>query len=106
MADPMISRLREATLTDTRLQIEGYLNSTPNTLFRLDFYWSETCDPLYGYGEGRVHLFDSWQSTDSSGYLNIETAWPPFYGSGFITVTATAEGSGTSEFSNCIEIRR
>ncbi len=43
--------LTSATSDDTQTTIEGTLNSTPNTTFRLEFFSNPSCDPS-GFGQG------------------------------------------------------
>jgi CSLREA domain-containing protein len=45
--------LTSVMTSNSGITIEGTLNSTPNTLFHLDFYASSACD-FTGYGEGEA----------------------------------------------------
>lgn len=89
-------------LTPGLIQIDGTLNSTPDTSgYTLDFYSNSTCDPLF-YGEGETYLGSlSGVNTDSNGDAVFTTVLP-FSNSGqFITATATDPQGNTSEFSFC-----
>jgi len=85
--------------------IEGTLNSTPNTTFRIEFFGNSTPNPL-GHGDGATYLGSLNVTTSDSGYaLFIGTPFVPSPDQ-FITATATRildEQKGlfgdTSEFS-------
>jgi len=80
---------------------EGTLNSSPNTLFELDFYVSSSCDPS-GYGEGEIYLGPDIVTTDGSGNASFETTLPGDIPVGyFATATAIDPDGNTSEFSEC-----
>ena len=81
----------------------GSLNSLASTTFRLQFFYSDTCDPS-GYGEGQYLFGDTLVTTDGSGDVSFSfdfaAAVPE---SAFITATATDTTLGnTSEFSQAI----
>ena len=82
--------------------VQGTLASAPNTLYKVDFFWSPSCDPS-GQGEGENYLDTADVTTDGSGnasfVLTLNRASP--LGS-VITATATDPGGNTSEFSNCV----
>jgi PKD repeat protein len=80
---------------------EGTLNSSPNTLFELDFYVSSSCDPS-GYGEGEIYLGPDIVTTDGNGDASFETTLPGVIPVGyFATATTTDPDGNTSEFSEC-----
>ena len=89
-------------LEEQPLHIEGTLDSTANTEFRLEFFGGESCDPS-GFGEGRVPIADQLYTTDADGVidwtLDRDTG---ILGPAYITATATNTTiSNTSEFSEC-----
>ena len=83
--------------------IQGTLNSTPNTTFKLNFFSNDACNPT-GFGEGQTFL-DSFQvTTDASGNAVFNALLsgitvPP---GAVITGTATDPKNNTSEFSACL----
>src|SRR5262249_36425885 len=82
--------------TDTTIQ--GTLNSTPNTVFLLDFFANNDGDPS-GYGEGQIYLGSASVGTDETGFISFNTLLPVGPSPGeFITVTATDAAGNTSEF--------
>ncbi len=84
------------------VQINGTLNSTPNTVFRIEFFVSDTCDPS-GYGEGQTYLDAMEVTTDASGNAVINTTLTKTVEAGkFISATASDPAWNTSEFSNCV----
>jgi CSLREA domain-containing protein len=90
-------------LSQTR--IDGSLNSTPNTLFKLDFYSQGDCDPS-GSGEGGSYVGQSSVTTNGSGtvaftQLTFNVSVPAGQK---LTATATAPDGSTSEFSQCVTI--
>jgi photosystem II stability/assembly factor-like uncharacterized protein len=81
--------------------IQGSLNSTPNTVFKIDFYSNSACDPS-GNGEG-ANFFDTTNvTTDANGAATINFASLSVSPTGrTITATATDPAGNTSEFSSC-----
>ena len=77
------------------------LNSTPNTLFRLELFTNTACDPA-GNGEGMTFIAGVPVSTDAGGTFVLET-FPAAEGQ-FLTATATDPDGNTSEFSNCQQV--
>ncbi|MFN0109640.1 MAG: FG-GAP-like repeat-containing protein [Blastocatellia bacterium] len=82
-------------------QIQGTLNSTPNTTFTIQFFSNTACDPS-GNGEGQIFKGETTVTTNGSGNANINFT-PPFLLTvgEFITTTATDPNGNTSEFSAC-----
>jgi uncharacterized repeat protein (TIGR01451 family) len=83
--------------------IQGTLNSTPNTTFRLEFFSNVQCSPS-GNGEGQVFLGFNSVTTDIDGngsFAFTFTGVPVANGS-MITATATDPNNSTSEFSRCL----
>ncbi|UCE20169.1 MAG: hypothetical protein JSV84_07495, partial [Gemmatimonadota bacterium] len=85
--------------------VQGNLNSTPNTEFRIDFFSNTECDPS-GYGEGETFLEGIIVYTDTGGDASFSFTPSDAIAEGqFITATATDPSGNTSEFSQCIEIQ-
>ena len=86
--------------------VQGVLVSSPNTTFRLEFFSSEACDPS-GYGEGQTSLGSAQVRTNNIGRANIRITLPTSLAVGsFVTATATDPANNTSEFSQCVLIRK
>lgn len=81
--------------------VNGILNSTPNTSFRIELFANGIChDSLYGGGYsflGAVNVV-----SDSAGNAYFTAAFPTISGQTRITATATDANNNTSEFSRCI----
>jgi hypothetical protein len=94
--------LTGATDSFGSLQIQGTLDSKPNTSFRLEFFASWTWDPLW-IPEGQVLLGYTNVVTDagSSADVNFAAASPNWLTADYvITATATDPTGNTSEFSS------
>jgi len=92
-------------VTGTTLGIRGTLNSTPNQSFRIQFYASPACDPLYNSGEGVIFLGARTVLTGNDCVASISTSFPPTVPAGYvITATATDAANNTSEFSSCVPV--
>jgi parallel beta-helix repeat protein len=96
--------LSSATSDGAMTFVSGWLDSTPNTLFELEFYANTTCDPS-GHGEGESLLGESTVTTEASGGVFFELSLAQGAEPGdFITATATNPDGSTSEFSACISL--
>ena len=84
-------------LNTLKSTIGGVLNSTPDTLFLVEFYGNATCDPST-YGEGQVWLGYFHVQTNAGGNATFLTN---FTGNN-ITATTTDPNGNTSEFSRCV----
>ena len=81
-----------------RVTVDGSLNSTADTQFRIEFFASTTADPT-GYGEGERYLGFATVTTDGSGNATFsETLVAPVADGEFVTATATDASGNTSEF--------
>jgi hypothetical protein len=87
--------------------INGTLNSTPESAFKIEFFYSYGCDAS-GNGEGQVLFDTTFVFTDPSGNAVLDAtnaSFPHDVPPGQV-VTATASGppfaTNTSEFSNCV----
>ncbi len=85
--------------------IEGTIDSTPNTAFRIELFASPSCDTPGGNGEGETYLGSVDVATDPDGQASFSTSAPTAVPVGhFVTTTATAPDGSTSEFSACVEV--
>jgi len=81
--------------------VQGTLNSTANTAFRVEFFSGTSCSPS-GYGEGRTYLGFTTVITNGGGNGSFDTLTVPIpSGQMAITATATDFSGNTSEFSAC-----
>ncbi len=89
--------------TNGNLNIQGTLNSTPNTTFRLDFFSNDACN-LSGHGEGQTFLDSFKVTTDAGGNaaFNALLSGITLPAGAVITSTATDPSNNTSEFSACL----
>jgi CSLREA domain-containing protein len=82
--------------------IAGTYDGDDNKDVELRFYSNTACDPS-GNGEGQTFIGSHEITTDSDGLAEFEVTFDVDPPGRFITATATVEGAGTSEFSDCIE---
>jgi CSLREA domain-containing protein len=80
--------------------VQGTLNSTASTAFRLEFFANASCDPS-GNGEGREFLGSAMVKTNASGNASFNVTLPAATAGPTITATATDPAGNTSEFSAC-----
>ncbi len=81
--------------------IEGLLNSTASTMFSLDLFQSDDCNPS-NHGEGQIFLGSTDVATDAGGNASFSATIPTAVPSGAtVTSTATSPAGHTSEFSDC-----
>jgi hypothetical protein len=78
--------------------VQGTLNSTPNTAFRIDLYGNTVCDGS-GRGEGQVFAGTADVVTDGSGDAAFSAQ---IAAATIVTATATDSSGNTSEFSACV----
>jgi CSLREA domain-containing protein len=83
--------------------IRGTLNSTPDTVFSIDFFSNTGCDSS-GFGEGARFFASGGFMTDASGNASFNVNFPQALPAGRV-ITATASRASaprdTSEFSPC-----
>ncbi len=77
--------------------VQGTLNSTASTTFRIEFFSNTAADPS-GYGEGQDYLGYISATTDSQGNATFQTTLSSVPAGQFISATATDPGNNTSEF--------
>jgi hypothetical protein len=81
--------------------IEGTLNSTANTTFRVEFFVNESCDPSE-HGEGQHFLgAEETVTTGADGNAAFSLTVPPVPPGQAFSATATNPEGNTSEFSAC-----
>ena len=87
--------LTSATSDLVSTTIVGSLNSNSNTTYRIEFFSSPTASAT-GFGEGQTFLGFTNVTTDVNGQASINTiVATPVPSGGFVTATATAEGTTT-----------
>ncbi len=79
--------------------VQGFLVSTPNTTFTVQFFANATLDPS-GSGEGERYLGEATVTTNSFGLAIFSANVPGTVSTGqYVTATATDPAGNTSEFS-------
>ena len=94
-----------AVLETGILNLQGTLNSTPNSTFRVEFFTNGACDTS-GFGEGDSLVGPASVMTDAAGdaSFNVNISPNDVSPGNFITATATNMATGdTSEFSQCVK---
>jgi len=83
--------------------IQGTLNSTANTTFKLEFFSNTSCSPT-GFGEGETFLGTQQVTTDANGNVafTAQLTGLSLPAGAVVTATATDPGNNTSEFSKCL----
>ncbi|PYT05315.1 MAG: hypothetical protein DMF65_00490, partial [Acidobacteria bacterium] len=95
--------LNSAVTGNGHIQINGTLNSTANTTFRVEFFDSDACDAS-GNGEGQRFISSANVTTDGGGNASINVNFASDVAEGH-SITATVTNSttkDTSEFSACV----
>lgn len=91
-----------AAVAGSGTEVDGWLNSTPNTGFRIEFFANDSCD-VSGYGEGAQFLGSAVVTTDGDGNAVLHASLPVAATAGqAVTATATDPANNTSEFSACV----
>ena len=95
--------LTSVTTNAVETIVEGALDSTPNTTFRIEFFSNSVCDSS-GHGEGEIFLGSRDVTTNSNGLVAFGVTLPVSVSAGqLVTATATDPSGNTSEFSACVE---
>src|SRR6266446_2411551 len=88
--------ITSATANSTTTTIQGTLNSSPNTQFRIEFFANDACDN----GVGQTFLGSTNATSDASCNASFSFSAPNGAVTGpVITATATDSSNNTSEFS-------
>ncbi len=95
--------LSSASFSNNVISIQGTLNSTPNTTFRVEFFGNPNCDSS-GNGEGQFNRGAQNVTTDGNGNASFTQNATVISGGGVITATATDPNGNTSEFSACLQV--
>lgn len=83
-----------------KITITGNLNSLPNQIYTIDFYWNIDGGDPAGYGEGQFYIGSTNVKTDASGNVNFTCIFTNIIPvTGYISATATDSMGNTSEFS-------
>jgi uncharacterized repeat protein (TIGR01451 family) len=90
--------LTSATTAGGVTTVQGTLNSTAGTTFRIELFSNPACDAS-GNGEGQTFAGAINVTTDASGNASFTSEVPP---ATTLTATATNPSGNTSEFSPCI----
>lgn len=94
-----------AWISGNELFVSGVLNSTPNQVFRLQFFANLVVDTS-GYGEGEEFLGDLVVSTGPDCTATFSASFPTAVPEGhFIAATVTDQAQNTSEFSKSVLVR-
>ncbi|MGL5082193.1 MAG: tandem-95 repeat protein [Microcoleaceae cyanobacterium] len=88
-----------------QITVEGTLNSTADTTFRVEFFGNRVADPS-GNGQGEVFIAGIDVTTDATGSATIGQPVTLPLGASFVTATATDPTGNTSEFSSAIAINQ
>jgi hypothetical protein len=95
--------LTSASTSGGNTTIQGTLNSTANTTFRVEFFSNPACDPS-GNGEGRTFIGSTSVTTVAcDAAINFVLPVSVLPGQ-FVTATATDPAGNTSEFSVCVVV--
>ncbi|MBE7561259.1 right-handed parallel beta-helix repeat-containing protein [bacterium] len=91
--------LASARATVDAVSVEGVLTSSPESVYRLEFFVNSIGDPS-GYGEGETFIGAATVQTDATGTAVFAVSLPVAVPDGwFTTATATGPDGNTSEFS-------
>jgi hypothetical protein len=98
---PVLTRAASSSSATT---IQGFLDSAPNTTFRIEFFANTECDTS-GSGEGETFLGATNVTTGANCTNVFSVTLPGVNSSGmFLTATATDPDGNTSEFSPCLAV--
>ncbi len=93
--------ITSATSGNGSVNIQGTINSTPNTSLTIELFSSAACDAS-GYGEGATYLVTTGAQTDNNGNGSFNVTFAGVLPAGrVVTATATNPTGTTSEFSPC-----
>ncbi|HEX8456950.1 MAG TPA: FG-GAP-like repeat-containing protein, partial [Pyrinomonadaceae bacterium] len=92
--------LTSAQLNAGNVSINGTLTSTPNTVFTVQFFADDACDPS-GAGEGKFFLGTINVLTNAGGSAPVSFIASGVSAGQVVTATATSAANNTSQFSLC-----
>ena len=96
--------LTSVSIMKDSVVLEGTLNSTPNTAFKIQFFSNDAHDPS-GFGEGQTFIGSTTVVTDGACNASFTVSLPVTGPSGrFFTATAISPDNSTSEFSQAIPV--
>jgi hypothetical protein len=95
--------LTSAQSDGDRTTVRGTLNSTPNGVFRVEFFANEKANATR-YVDGQRYLGAIMVGTDSDGNAGFVATLAAVSTGQFISATATRPGYNTSEFSQVVEV--
>ena len=95
--------ITSANVSGLNITIQATLNSTPQTLFTVDFYWSTTADSS-GFGEGQNYIGSRQVLTEDSGNTAFTAVFSPVSipAGSFITAVTRDAANNTSEFARAV----
>ncbi len=100
---PLYPTLTRAFDNQGHTVIQGRLPSSPMTISRVEFFFSESCDPS-GHGEGEVYLGGISTRSTPAGVASLLFVTDAHPDGGWISALATNHLGDTSEFSGCTRI--
>jgi Bacterial Ig domain len=84
--------------------VTGMLNSTPNSVFTVQFFTNAAADPS-GYGQGQAYLGQATVVTDGNGNASFQLSFKKVVAAGaYLSATATDASNDTSEFAADVPI--
>lgn len=91
----------DATQSRTTVHVSGTLNSTADTMFRIEFFANAGCNQHGNHGQGEVYVghVDVATIGHDASFTSVQLAVPPYRH--VISATATDPVGNTSEFSLC-----
>jgi len=95
--------ITSATTNAGSSKIQGVLSSTPNTLFRIEFFGNDQADPT-GFGEGQYFYHSTNLTTTATGDANFSVNFPDVPIGQCISATATDPAGSTSQFGFCVKL--
>jgi len=93
-----------ASAAGASTNVQGTLNSTPLTAYRIEFFANQVSNPS-GFGEGQTLIGFTNVTTDATCNASFNVTLPVTVAPGqVITATATSPSNNTSEFSQSVQV--